>query len=337
MTQYLKKSLWALAALPLAVAVGSADAQELRVGAASNIGGMVVFVAQDKGFFAKHGIDAKVEVRNTGPALSKSLSAGEIDIAPGAFTNIPAALERGLVLRGIVGYTGGMYRKTTSDRFVGLAARSDSGINSVKNLIGKKVGVAFGTSGDLWLQSLLKANGLSVNDVTRINVLPPSFVSTLDAGGVDAQVAWEPSLTQALDKVKGSKLIARGGDYVCFCSLFHGSPEKVYADKKKTQAFVDAIAEAAAFVRNPKNIDEIATIGSRFLRGMTSDLIKRTLQHVEFDPRMGDTTFKGFNESVAILIAQKKMKKPYDPKKYIDTTFIDSTMKRHPEWFADLK
>lgn len=327
----------AVAAVPLMLAAASVDAQQIKVGAASNLGGMVVFVGQDKGFFAKHGIDAKVEVRNTGAALSKSLRAGEIDISIAAFTNIPAALERGLDLRGVAGYTGSTFRGTTSDRFVGMAARPGTGINSIKDLKGKKVGVAFGTTGDLWLQSILKANGMSKNDVTRINVRPPSFVSTFDTGGVDVQVAWEPGLTRAMDKVPGSKLIARGGNYVCFCALFHGTPEKIYGDRKKTQAFVDAVSEAAAFVRDPKNLDEVAQIGSRFVRGMTPALIKRTIKFVEFDPRMGPNTFKGFEASVKLLIAQKKMKRPYDPKKYIDTSFIESTMKRHPEWFADLK
>lgn len=56
-----------LAMLPALTAATSADAQELKVGAASNVGGMIVFVAQDKGFFAKHGLNAKVVVRNNGP------------------------------------------------------------------------------------------------------------------------------------------------------------------------------------------------------------------------------------------------------------------------------
>ena len=33
---------------------------------------------------------------------------------------------------------------------------------------------------------------MTVDDVERINVRPPDHVSTLDSGGVDLQVAWEP-------------------------------------------------------------------------------------------------------------------------------------------------
>ncbi len=312
-------------------------AAELKIGAAGNIGGTVVFVAQDKGFFAKHGIDAKLEIRQTGGALSKGLKAGEMDYAPAAFTNLPAALERGLKVNAVVGYVGASYTKPTSDQFVGLAASAGSGINSVQDLKGKKVGVTFGSTGDLYLRRLLRNNGIKSSEIKRINTRPPSLVSVLDTGGVDAIIAWEPNLTRALDKVKGAKLVSRGGDQVCFCAMLHAIPDKVYKDKKTTQALVDAISEAAAFVRDPKNFEEVTLIASRYAPGMDHALAKRVLKHVNFDPRIGGQTYKAWNDSVAELIAQKKMKKPFDPKNYFDSSFIESTMKRHPEWFADLK
>ena len=161
-------------------------------------------------------------------------------------------------------------------------------------------------------------------------------MSIFDSGGVEAITAWEPAFTRLLDKVKGAKIVVRGGDYVCFCAVMHGTPEKVLGNKKRTQQFVNAMAEAAAFTRDPKNADEVAKIGSRFVRGMTPDLVKRTLKHVVYDPRLGDNTKKAFNFSVEQLIAQKKMKKPYDPNKYLELSFISNTIKQHPEWFADL-
>ena len=113
-----------------------ANAQTVNVGAAGNVGGMIVFVAQAKGFFAKNGIDAKVVTRQTGGALTKSLRAGEMDYAPAAFTNLPAALEKGMNVKAFVGYTGASYVKSTSDNFVGIAARAGTGIKSLKDLKG---------------------------------------------------------------------------------------------------------------------------------------------------------------------------------------------------------
>lgn len=325
-----------MVACGLLLTSGAAAEPTLRIGAASNTGGMVVFVGVDKGIFAKHGIDAKVVVRNTGPQLTKSLKAGEIDFAPAAFTNLPAALERGLEMRGVVGYVGGSYFKSTTDSMVGIVVRPEAGVNTLEDLKGKKVGVTFGSTNDLYLRELLRKNNLSPTFVKRINVRPPSFVSLFDSGGVDAMVAWEPALTRMLDQVSGSKILMRGGDHVCFCAVMHGTPETVNRDEKVTQAFVDAMSEAAAYVRDPKNLDEIAQIGARYVRGMDAELIKRTIKYWTYDPRLGDNTSKAFNFSVQQLLAQKKMKKPYDPANYLEMKFIKSTMERHPEWFKDL-
>ena len=320
------------------VAAGSASAApKLNLGAASNNGGMIVFAGVDRGIFAKHGIDAKAAVRNTGAQLTKSLKAGQIDFAPAAFTNLPAALERGIKVRGVVGYVGASYSKPTTDEMVGIAVRPGRGINSIGDLKGKKVGATFGSTGDLYLRTVLAKSGITKANYRRVNVRPPSLVSLFDSGGVDAMVAWEPYLTRMLDKVKGAKLVSRGGDHVCFCAGMHGVPDRVYKDKAVTQAFVDGMAESAAWVRDPKNADAVVKIGVRYVRGVSPELFKRTLKYWTYDPRLGENTFKAFKFSVKQLIAQKKMKRPYDPAKYFDLQFINRTIKNHPEWFKDLK
>lgn len=334
MNRYIRIAAWA-AALPLAAGTAVANAQDLVVGAAGNVGGMAVFVAQEKGFFAKNGVDVKVEIRNTGSELSKGLRAGTFDFAPAAFTNLPAALERGLDVRGIVGYVGGSYSKPTTDEMVALVAGPNSGISKLADLKGKKIGVTFGSTGDAYFQAALEVAGLTINDVDRVNTRPPSLTSVVDTGGVDAIVAWEPFIYRTVQKVNGSRVVKRGGDLVCFCALLHGSPDSVYKDEAATQKLVDAMAEAHAYVRDKANRDEVAEIGARFAN-MTKDEVLNTIGYWTYDPRIGPNTAKAFSSSVEQLIAQKKMKKPYDPAKYIEPKFIESTMKRHPEWFADL-
>ncbi|MBI3129574.1 MAG: ABC transporter substrate-binding protein [Candidatus Tectomicrobia bacterium] len=308
----------------------------VRIGAASNTGSLVAFVGVDKGFFAKHGIDGKVVVRNTGPELSKSLNAGEIDFAPTALAIVPVALERGLNVRSIVGFVGSSYIKPTDDNMLGIVVQPGSAINSIADLKGKKVGITFGTSADFYFQEILKKNKLPLSALTRMNVPPLTALSLFDGGGAEAMVIWEPYLTSILDKVKGSKIILRGGDHVCFCASMHAIPSNIYKDPDLTQRVVHAMSEAAAFVRDPKNLDEVGRIGARYVRGMDAELIKRTHKYWVYDMRIGKNTFVAFNASVKQLIAQKKMKKPFDPARYYDITFIKRTMELHPEWFKDL-
>jgi ABC-type nitrate/sulfonate/bicarbonate transport system substrate-binding protein len=325
----------AAVALPFVATANTASAQDLVVAAAGNPGGLAVFVAQEKGFFAKNGVDVKVEIRNTGGELSGGLRAGDFDFAPAAFTNLPAALERGLKVRGIVGYVGAAFEKDSSDAVVALVASAGSGINSIKDLKGKKIGVTFGSTGDVWLGQVLKEAGLTVNDIQRVNTKPSSLVSILDTGGVDAISAWEPFVFRAMKKIPGAKTVKRGGDLVCFCAYLHGKPDRVYNDEAATQKFVDAIAEAAAYVRNPANKQEVAEIGTRFVN-MTKEEVLAGLDYWVYDPRIGENTYKAFSKAVDLLIEQRKMKKPFDPADYLDSKFIDSTVERHPEWFADL-
>lgn len=239
-------------------------------------------------------------------------------------------------MRGIVGYVGGSYSKPTTDSMVAIVAGPNSGISKMSDLKGKKVGATFGSTGDVYLLAALKQAGLTTNDLERINTRPPSLTSVIDTGGVDAIVAWEPYITRTVDKVAGAKVIKRGGDLVCFCALLHGSPDSVYKDEAATQKLVDAMSEAHAFVRNKANRNEVAEIGARFAN-MTKDEVLRTIDFWTYDPRIGPNTAIAFNNSVTQLIAQKKMKKTYDPAKYFESKFIESTIKRHPEWFADLK
>ncbi|MEK6709288.1 MAG: ABC transporter substrate-binding protein [Nitrospinota bacterium] len=333
-------SIRLLAASALAaglMAAGSiCSAAALNVGATSATSSLIMFVATDKGYFAKHGIDVKLFVRNTGPELSKSLDAGEIDLAPAAITNIPVALERGLDVRAVVNYVGGTYTKEADDDSMGIVVRGDSGIGSVAGLKGKKVGATFGTGSDLYLQEVMKKHDLAPAMIERVNVPPPSSVALLDAGGLHAMVTWEPYVTSMLDKVKGSRLLIRNGGFTCFCASLHGKPERVYRDRGQTQAFVDAMAEAAFFVREPKNLDAVAAIAARYIPGMDPGIIKRTHKHWTYDVRIGENTHKAFSRSARLLVSQKKMQAPYDPAKYYDFSFIRRTLERHPEWFKDL-
>ena len=216
-----------------------------------------------------------------------------------------------------------------------LIAAKDSGINTVADLKGKKVGVTFGSTADAWLLQALKEVGLGRNDLERINTRLPSLVSVIDTGGVDAIVGWEPFNFRTLKKVPGSKIIKRGGDLVCFCAYLHGNPDTVYKDEEKTQKFVDSIAEAAAYVRDKSHREEVAEIGTRFVN-MTKEEVLAGLDLWVYDPRIGANTAKAFRSAVDLLIERKKMKRQYDPARYLDSKFIRSTMERHPEWFKDL-
>ena len=73
-----------------------------------------------------------------------------------------------------------------------IIARKDRGIGSVPDLKGKKIGVARGTSGDFFLGRFLELQGMSIRDVTVIDLPPAQVADPLLNGTVDAVSTWDP-------------------------------------------------------------------------------------------------------------------------------------------------
>lgn len=86
------------------------------------------------------------------------------------------------------------------------------GIDSIKDLKGKKIGVEIGFVAHLMLLTALEENGLSESDITLVNAPTNETPQVLASGEVDAIVAWQPSSGQALSMVPGSKAIFTSAD-----------------------------------------------------------------------------------------------------------------------------
>lgn len=89
-----------------------------------------------------------------------------------------------------------------------LVARNGSGVNAIKDLKGKRVGVTFVSTAHYQLMAALKAAGLGSKDVNVMNMRPPEIAAAWERGDIDATFVWDPVLT----KVKANgKVIATSG------------------------------------------------------------------------------------------------------------------------------
>lgn len=79
-----------------------------------------------------------------------------------------------------------------------------SGIDSIQDLQGMKVGVEEGFVCHLLLLKALEENGMTEDDVEIVNIPTNELPNALKSGDVDAIGAWQPSSGQALEQVPGS-------------------------------------------------------------------------------------------------------------------------------------
>lgn len=90
-----------------------------------------------------------------------------------------------------------------------LVARNGSGVNSVADLKGKKIGVPFVSTAHYQLLFALKEAGVDPKEANVLNMRPPEIVAAWERGDIDATFVWNP----ALAKVKESgKVIASAGE-----------------------------------------------------------------------------------------------------------------------------
>ncbi len=140
-------------------------------------------IASKKGYLAEVGIKADGKKFLTGPEEFQAMQAGDLDIiniGPGA-TRLAAQGQGIIIMLDCLGM---------SDYIV---TYKGSGVNSIKDLKGKVVGVSKGTSAEMVLNLALKKEKMSQKDLkdgNGANIAATGIVSAMIAKQVDAVATW---------------------------------------------------------------------------------------------------------------------------------------------------
>lgn len=206
------------------------------------------YIAKEKGFFEKHGLDVDLQtitLTSNVPAtvVSKSLNIG--GTTPSVFLT---AVDSGIDLVGIAASAG----HRGSDEAVGVVAGAKTGIAKPADLAGKRFGVP-GLTGALHIMCVawLKGQGVDTSKVDFVEIPFPQLPEVLAAGNVDAVVTINAFVKMMV--AKGTGVVIPG-----FAESFpNGMAADVYvadrgwaAENAGTVAsFRAALADAVAFSR----------------------------------------------------------------------------------------
>jgi NitT/TauT family transport system substrate-binding protein len=189
--------------------------------------------------------DIKIEERMfpKGPDSMPAIVAGDLDIAALASDGAISGRANGVPIYTVAGFAKGGAR---------IVAGTDSGIKTVKDLKGKKVGVTRGGAQELLLLAELEKNGLTWSDqpgkdVQIVYLAFADLNQALAARQIDAMCQSEPQASQALNKKIGVEVnkpydTAMGEPYRLLVMT-----EKMYNAKsdlaqRSMKCFVDATA-----------------------------------------------------------------------------------------------
>jgi ABC-type nitrate/sulfonate/bicarbonate transport system substrate-binding protein len=141
----------------------------------------LIYVAEDQGYFSQNGLNVTLRNYETVTDATKGLENYEADISiPTEYVVLLDAFKKENI--SVIGCI---------DKFqaVFIVGRKDHDIANITDLKGKKIGLTRGTQSEFNLGRFLDLNGLSIQDVTLVDLPPSQYLNALVNGSVDSIVA----------------------------------------------------------------------------------------------------------------------------------------------------
>ena len=182
----------------------------------NNFGHLPMFVAVEKGFFKKHGVDVRLKVVNTGTDMVTAMQKREVQVGDMSVTTFLKARHAGDPFR-VIGIIQSDATRANADEPLAIVARQGSGIErgNIESLKGKRIGLAKGQTSDEYFKMVLARRRMAYTEVEVVDVRSPfELAPALERGQVDATVSWEPYNTTVLEKVPASYEVIRGGGHL---------------------------------------------------------------------------------------------------------------------------
>ncbi|HWJ96085.1 MAG TPA: ABC transporter substrate-binding protein [Telluria sp.] len=316
----------ALAAFAFA---GHADANEkFKVGYLRVMDDAQAIVAQEAGYYKKHGLDVELVEFKSGTDLIKAIVGGQLDSGVLGFTNAIAWASKGADLKVVGGAQQGYHA---------VVAREDAGINKVADLKGKTLASqAEGSTADTVLKGVvLKQAGLKPDDVNVMGVSPQVAVQSLVGKRVDAAFLFEPqaSIAKLIAPVKQVYEIGEVWPFPCMVVITSGDTLK----KRKDAVWksLDAQREAIDLLQK-KPADASKLIAGYFIAEPTLKTLKKgdvpretviteAIKSQTFTPAVTAKEQARMQEIADILQEQGSLKtrdgKPFDVKNVLDLSW----------------
>ncbi len=316
--------LWKSLAIAAAF-TGLAHAEPLKIGYSDWPGWVAWEVAIQKGWFKDAGVDVAFEWFEYVPSM-EAFGAGKLDAV--CMTNGDAL---------VTGATGAPSKAVLINDYSNgndmIVAKP--GIESVKDLKGKKIGVEIGFVDHLLVLKALEANGMKESDVELVNVPTGETPKALASGDVDAIAAWQPNSGQALKAVPGSKAIYTSKDVPgLIYDVLAVTPSSVSEHGDEWKKVAQVWYKVVAYLNDPETHDDaIKIMAARvslppeeyrsFVKGtkiLTLDEAKKA-----YKDGKGLDSIYGSNVVVdEFNVANKVYDKPQPTADYIDPSITDS-------------
>ena len=221
----------------------------IKVGYMNNYGSLwSVLTAEQMGYMEEQGITLELSSFADGPTIISAMESGSIDIGyigDGAHKLCAAGNAEIIALSHI----------SNGDAVIG-----GSNVTTLEDLAGKTVAYAAGTSSEVILTNALNSVGLTMDDITAMNMDPSAIVTAMLTGDVDACALWSPESLTVLEQVEGATKLADNmtfSDTSISLASWIAMPDRVESERDMFVRFVTALFEGMDYSAD-EHYDEVA-------------------------------------------------------------------------------
>jgi NitT/TauT family transport system substrate-binding protein len=248
------KKRWVLGVMVLVFLVsGSAfGAEPIKIGMSTWLGYAPLYLAKEKGFFQKRGIDVETVVIQSPVDRRAAFAADRIQgfattvdtLVMTAAAETPIPVKQVLVM-------------DASHGGDGIVAKKE--VKSLQDLKGKTVaGQMGGGASYFWLNYVLMQNGMKLSDLKTVDMRAGDAGAAFVAGKVDAAITWEPWLSRAKNTPHGHVLYSSDKTPGIIVDSLGFKPEFLARNGDAVKKIVSAWNEAVEFAaKNPAEADAI--------------------------------------------------------------------------------
>lgn len=221
----------------------------IKVGYMNNYGSLwSVLTADQMGYMEEMGITLELSSFADGPTIISAMESGSIDIGyigDGAHKLCAAGNAEIIALSHI----------SNGDAVIG-----GSNVTTLEDLAGKTVAYAAGTSSEVILTNALNSVGLTMDDITAMNMDPSAIVTAMLTGDVDACALWSPESLTVLEQVEGATKLADNmtfSDTSISLASWIAMPDRVESERDMFVRFVTALFKGMDYSAD-EHYDEVA-------------------------------------------------------------------------------
>lgn len=281
-----------------------------------------ILAAKEKGWFEEEfeKVGAKVNwvEFQSGPAYFEAIATDRLDF--GRVGNIPV----------LVGQAADIPFKeialaSSGEKGDAILIPKDSPIKSVKDLKGKKVAVAKGSSSYGLLYRALEANEINPEDVEIIQLQPDEAQPAFETGSVDAWVIWEPF--QSIQVVKnGAKVLANGVDVNTSSPGFQVVRTKFAEEHPELVELYLKVTEKATRWQN-ENLEEAIELYAQ-LKNTDQEVIRQVLENSQpSNTPITEEVVEEQQKTTKLLYDLGGIKKTFDASEVVDNSYIENVLK----------